>query len=549
MEKAMTVRPWLATYDERIPEEINPDAYGSVVEMLEDAMRRFAAKPAFRCFGQTLTYADTDRLSRDFAAYLQRKLEVKKGERIAVMLPNVPAFPIAMLGILRAGAAQVNVNPLYTPRELEHQLNDAGVETIVIYAGVSATLAEIVGKTGVKTVISVSPADATAATLPSPPVDERLADAVRFADALAAGADLAFTPVPLSGDDLLFLQYTGGTTGLSKGAALSHRNLVANTEQFKAFLYDALLPAEPVVVTALPLYHIFALMVNFICAFTRGAENWLVTNPRDMDGFVEILKQARCTFFTGVNTLYGGLVAHPRINEVDFSRLRYAIGGGASVMPVVSARWKALTGRDIIEGYGLSETSPVLTLNPAHADSFSATVGLPLPSTDIKLLDDAGREVPMGEAGEICARGPQVMGGYWQKPDATAAAFTADGYFRTGDVGVFDARGYLKIVDRKKDMVLVSGFNVYPNEVEAVAAACPGVAECACVGVPDEKTGEAVRLFVVKAPNTALTSDQIVAHCKIELASYKVPKQVRFIDALPKSTVGKILRRDLRAMA
>jgi long-chain acyl-CoA synthetase len=444
---------------------------------------------------------------------------------------------------------QVNVNPLYTPRELEHQLNDAGVETIVIKAGVSATLAEIIGKTAVKTVISVSPADATAATLPSPPVDERLADAVRFADALAAGADLAFTPVPLSGDDLLFLQYTGGTTGLSKGAALSHRNLVANTEQFKAFLYDALLPAEPVVVTALPLYHIFALMVNFICAFTRGAENWLVTNPRDMDGFVEILKQARCTFFTGVNTLYGGLVAHPRINEVDFSRLRYAIGGGASVMPVVSARWKALTGRDIIEGYGLSETSPVLTLNPAHVDSFSATVGLPLPSTDIKLLDDAGREVAMGEAGEICARGPQVMGGYWQKPDATAAAFTADGYFRTGDVGVFDARGYLKIVDRKKDMVLVSGFNVYPNEVEAVAAACPGVAECACVGVPDEKTGEAVRLFVVKAPNTALTSDQIVAHCKIELASYKVPKQVRFIDALPKSTVGKILRRDLRAMA
>jgi long-chain acyl-CoA synthetase len=304
-----------------------------------------------------------------------------------------------------------------------------------------------------------------------------------------------------------------------------------------------------VVVTALPLYHIFALMVNFICTFSRGAENWLVTNPRDMDGFVEILKRARCTFFTGVNTLYGGLVAHPRIKEVDFSRLRYAIGGGASVMPVTSARWKALTGRDIIEGYGLSETSPVLTLNPPGQESFSATVGLPLPSTDIKLLDDDGREVAIGETGEVCAMGPQVMRGYWEKPEANATAFTSDGYFRTGDIGVFDAAGHLKIVDRKKDLVLVSGFNVYPNEVEAVAATCPGVAECACVGVFDEKTGEAVRLFVVKAADATLTDEEIVAHCKLELASYKVPKQVRFLDALPKSAVGKILRKDLRAIA
>ena len=454
-----------------------------------------------------------------------------------------------MIGILRAGAAQVNVNPLYTPRELEHQLNDAGVETIVIFAGATPTLGEIVAKTAVKTVITVAPGDAIAAALPVPAVDPRLANAVAFADALAEGAGLEFTPVPLDGDDLLFLQYTGGTTGLSKGAALSHRNLVANTEQFKAFLYDALLPGEAVVVTALPLYHIFALMVNLICAFSRGAENWLVTNPRDMDAFVETLKQARPTFFTGVNTLYGGLVAHPRIKEVDFSRLRHAIGGGASIIPVVSARWKALTGRDIIEGYGLSETSPVLTLNPPGEEHFSATVGLPLPSTDIKLLDDEGRDVPLGEAGEVCARGPQVMRGYWEKPEANATAFTSDGYFRTGDIGVFDARGFLKLVDRKKDMVLVSGFNVYPNEVEAIAAACPGVAECACVGVPDEKTGEAVRLFVVKAANSTLTGEEIIDHCKRELASYKVPKQVRFLDALPKSTVGKILRRDLRAMA
>jgi long-chain acyl-CoA synthetase len=548
-EVAMSARPWLATYGERIPDEIDPDAYDSVVTMLEAAMRQYADRPAFRCFGQTLSYADTDRLSRDFAAYLQQRIEVKKGERVAVMLPNIPAFPIAMIGILRAGAAQVNVNPLYTPRELEHQLNDAGVETIVIFAGSTPTLAEIVAKTAVKKVITVAPGDATSAMLPGPSVDARLANAIAFTDALAEGARLAFTPVPLEGTDLLFLQYTGGTTGLSKGAALSHRNLVANTEQFKAFLHDALPPGDTVVVTALPLYHIFALMVNFICTFSRGAENWLVTNPRDMDGFVDTLEQARCTLFTGVNTLYSGLVAHPRIKDVDFSRLRYAIGGGASVMPITSARWKALTGRDILEGYGLSETSPILTLNPSGQRSFSATVGVPLPSTDIKLVDDAGREVPVGDAGEVCARGPQVMRGYWEKPEANAAAFTADGYFRTGDIGVFDARGYLKIVDRKKDLVLVSGFNVYPNEVEAVAATCPGVAECACIGVPDEKTGEAVRLFVVKTANAMLTDEQILAHCRLELASYKVPKQVRFLDALPKSTVGKILRKDLRVLA
>jgi len=545
----MSARPWMATYGGNISHEIDPDAYSSVVEMLEEAMRRFAGKAAFRCFGQTLTYADTDRLSRDFAAYLQQRLAVKKGERIAVMMPNIPAFPVAMIGILRAGAAQVNVNPLYTPRELEHQLNDAGVETIIIFAGATPTLAEIVARTAVKTVITVAPADATSATLPRPSVDPRLASTIAFSEALADGANLEFTPVPLDGNDLLFLQYTGGTTGLSKGAALSHRNLVANTEQFKAFLYDALPPGEAVVVTALPLYHIFALMVNFICGFSRGAENWLVTNPRDMDGFVEILQQARCTFFTGVNSLYGGLLAHPRIKEVDFSRLRYAIGGGAAVMPVTSARWKTLTGRDIIEGYGLSETSPVLTLNPPDRSGFSATVGLPLPSTDIKLLDDDGAETAIGNAGEVCARGPQVMRGYWEKPEANAAAFTSDGYFRTGDIGVFDAAGYLKIVDRKKDMVLVSGFNVYPNEVEAVAATCPGVAECACVGVPDEKTGEAVRLFVVRAAGASVTDEQIVAHCRLDLSSYKVPKQVRFLDALPKSTVGKILRKDLRAIA
>ena len=544
----MSNKRWLAAYGEQIPPEINPEAYGSVLEMLEGAMRRFADKPAFHCFGQTLTYADTDRLSRNFAAYLQVKLSVKKADRIAVMLPNIPAFPLAMLGIIRAGAVQVNVNPLYTPRELEHQLNDAGVEIIIAFCGVSATLAEIVDRTPVRTVISVGLGDGTSAHIPSPPVDTRLRNVIDFSVALDQGADLAIRPLVLHGEDLLFLQYTGGTTGLSKGAALSHRNLVANTEQFKAFIPDALRPGQEIVVTALPLYHIFALMVNFISCFSIGAENWLVPNAREIDGFVEILRKARCTIFTGVNTLYGGLLMHPKIAEVDFTRLRVAIGGGAAVLPTTSSKWKALTGKDILEGYGLSETSPILTLNPMTTAGFTATVGLPLPSTDIKLLDANDMETAPGEVGEICAKGPQVMKGYWLKPEADAAAFTADGYFRTGDIGVFNEQGFLKIVDRKKDMIIVSGFNVYPNEVEAVAAACAGVAECACVGKPDEKTGEAIALFVAKIPGATVTEADVIAHCRRELTAYKVPKEVRFLEALPKSNVGKILRKDLRTL-
>jgi long-chain acyl-CoA synthetase len=544
----MSCKHWVAAYGVRIPAEINPHAHGSVLAMLEGAMQQFAKRPAFRCFGQTLTYADTDRLSRQFAAYLQGSLGVKKGDRIAVMLPNIPAFALAMLGIVRAGAVQVNVNPLYTPRELEHQLTDAGVEIIVIFSGVSACLAEIIGKTAVKQVISVGLGDGTGAALASPPVDARLTKVVAFSDALEQGAHIAFRPVALSNDDLLFLQYTGGTTGLSKGAALSHGNLVANTEQLKAFIPDALRPGQEVVVTALPLYHIFALMVNFITYFSIGAENWLVPNPRDLDSFCETLRKSRLTVFTGVNTLFCGMTIHPKIKEVDFSNLRVAIGGGATVLPATSQRWKALTGKDILEGYGLSETSPILTLNPMTAAGFSATVGLPFPSTDIKLLDADDKEVALGEPGEICAKGPQVMQGYWQKPEANAAAFTADGYFRTGDIGVFDQKGFLRIVDRKKDMIIVSGFNVYPNEVEAVAAACPGVVECACIGKPDEKTGETVRLFVAKVAGATLTEDDVIAHCRRQLTAYKVPKEVRFLDALPKSNVGKILRKDLRAI-
>jgi long-chain acyl-CoA synthetase len=542
---AMPARHWTKSYGD-IPLEINPDRYGSVVELLEKAMQRYADKAAFRSFGHSLTYRDVDRLSTAFCAYLQHRVGVKKGDRIAVMAPNLAAFPIAFIGIARAGAVQVNVNPLYTPRELEHQLRDAGCETIVIFNGSTPVLAEVLSRTGVKHVITMGPGDGLGTTLPTPPVDSRLTQTVAFPSAVDEGANLARVPVALSGGDLLFLQYTGGTTGLSKGASLSHRNLVANTEQFKAFLPHAMRPGEEVIVTAIPLYHIFALMVNFITYFSVGAENWLVTNPRDMDGFVAVLKQSRPTVFMGVNTLYAGLTMHPGLKDVDWTRLRLAGGGGAAILSTTSERWRAITGSFIREGYGLSETSPVLSFNPGTITEFTGTTGLPLPSTDIKLLDDAERQAPVGQPGEICAKGPQVMRGYWQKPEANAAAFTADGYFRTGDIGVFDDGGFLKIVDRKKDMIIVSGFNVFPNEVEEVASACQGVAECACIGVPDAKTGEAVRLFVVKAPNATLTEADVIAHCRTSMTSYKVPKMVRFIDALPKSTVGKILRRELR---
>jgi long-chain acyl-CoA synthetase len=538
-------RHWTRSYGD-IPREIDPDRFRSVVELLEGAMQRYADKAAFRSFGKSLSYADVDRFSSAFCAYLQHRLGVNKGDRIAVMAPNLAAFPIAFIGIARAGAVQVNVNPLYTPRELEHQLNDAGCETIVIFNGSTPVLAEVAGRTGIKHVITAAPGDGLGAALPTPAVDARLQNGVTLAAALDEGAGLARTPVALSGDDLLFLQYTGGTTGLSKGAALSHRNLVANTEQFKAFLPYAIRGGEEVIVTAIPLYHIFALMVNFITYFSVGAENWLVANPRDMDGLVATLKESRPTVFMGVNTLYAGLTMHPGLKEVDWSRLRLAGGGGAAVVPTTSERWRAITGNFIREGYGLSETSPVLSFNPGYINEFTGTTGLPLPSTDIKLLDDNGHEAPIGQPGEICAKGPQVMRGYWQKPEANVDAFTADGYLRTGDIGVFDERGFLKIVDRKKDMVIVSGFNVFPNEVEEVATSCPGVAECACIGVPDAKTGEAVKLFVVKAPNATLTEADVIAHCRTGMTSYKVPRAVRFVEALPKSTVGKILRRELR---
>ncbi|MEZ5726735.1 MAG: AMP-binding protein [Burkholderiaceae bacterium] len=542
----MKERPWLATLREYgIPTEIETDTYASVNAMMDAAIARFADKPAFHSFGQTLSYADVDRLARDFAAWLQHQ-GVKKGDRVAVMTPNLLAFPVAFLGIIRAGAAQVNVNPLYTARELEHQLNDARVDTIVIFNGSTPTLAEIIGNTPVRRVITAGLALSADSKLPSPPVDARLTGAVPMVDALAAGAALELVPVEMGPDDLLFLQYTGGTTGLSKGAALSHHNLVANCAQIDAFMPD-ITDGEEVVVTAIPLYHIFALMVNFLTYFSHGARNWLVANPRDMDAFVEVLRQARPSVLSGVNTLFAGLTMHPKIGEVDWSRMKLACGGGSAIIEAVSDRWQGITGQFIREGYGLSETSPVLTFNPGAVPKFSGTTGLPMPSTDIKLLDENDAEVGIGEPGEVCAKGPQVMSGYFEKPEANAAAFTADGYFRTGDIGVFDERGFLKIVDRKKDMILVSGFNVFPNEVEAVASALAGVAECACIGRPDEKTGEAVVLFVVRASGSTVSVDDVIAHCRAALAAYKVPREVRFVDELPKSAVGKILRRELRS--
>ncbi len=541
----MKNRPWLKSYGS-IPSEIDADRYESVVHMLESAMANYAGKNAFCSFGKSITYAQVDALSAQFCSYLQNELGVKKGDRVAVMMPNLAAFPIAFLGIMRAGAIQVNVNPLYTPRELEHQLNDSSSETIVIFSGVSATLAEILGKTSIKKVITVSPGDGLGLELPSPPVDGRLADCVTFASALEMGNRSARFPVDITSEDVLFLQYTGGTTGLSKGATLTHRNLVANTEQYKAFMPVAIRSGEEVIVTAIPLYHIFALMVNFITYFSVGAENWLVANPRDMNGFVDVLKASKPTVFMGVNTLYAGLTMHPELKNVDWSRLRLCGGGGSAVLEATSKKWQEITGQFIREGYGLSETSPIASFNPHFINDFTGTTGLPMPSTDIKLLDEESQEVPFGGAGEVCVKGPQVMRGYWEKPDANSEAFTVDGYFKTGDIGLFTEEGYLKIIDRKKDMILVSGFNVYPNEIEAVAASCPGVAETACIGVKNEKTGEAVVLFVVKTPNSELTQDQIVAHCQKLLTAYKVPKTIHFVESLPKSTVGKILRRELR---
>jgi long-chain acyl-CoA synthetase len=542
----MTDKPWLKHYEAGIPRDIDADSYASVWAMSAEAIAKYGDAPAFSNFGADLSFADIDRLSENLAAYLQGELGLKKGDRVAIMSPNIMAFPVTMFANIRAGLVQVNVNPLYTPRELRHQLNDADTDTIVIFSGSTPVLAEIIADTPIKNIIVAGLGDCGNGALPSPPCDERLANTVAFPDALARGEKLSFTPVDIAGDDLLFLQYTGGTTGLSKGAALTHRNLVANIVQFNALLRGGIREGEEVVITALPLYHIFALMVNCLTYFTKGGRNVLITNPRDMPAFVAELGKWKFSVITGVNTLFNGLLHTPGFAELDFSALNLVGGGGTAIQEAISNKWREVTGLHITEGYGLSETSPVVTFNIPGRDEFTATIGVPVPSTDVILLDDDGGAVAAGEPGELCVKGPQVMTGYWRQEAETAAVTTADGYFRTGDVAIMTEDGRFKIVDRKKDMILVSGFNVYPNEIEAVAANMDGVLEAACIGVPDARTDEAVKLFVVKMPEAQVSAEEVIAFCRENLTAYKVPRQVAFIDELPKSPVGKILRRELR---
>jgi long-chain acyl-CoA synthetase len=542
----MTDKPWIKLYKPGVPQEIDADSYPSTWAMCQEAIAKYGDAPAFSNFGADLSFNDIDRLSENLAAYLQGELGLKKGDRVAIMSPNIMAFPVTMFANMRAGLVQVNVNPLYTPRELQHQLNDADTDTIVIFSGSTPVLAEIIGETKIRNVIVADLGDCGNGALPSPPMDERLSGVVSFTDALAAGEKLSFTPVDISGGDLLFLQYTGGTTGLSKGAELTHRNLVANILQFTLPLGADIREREEVVITALPLYHIFALMVNCLSYFTKGGRNVLITNPRDMPGFVKELSNWKFSVITGVNTLFNGLLHTPGFAELDFSALHLVGGGGTAIQEAISNKWREVTGLHITEGYGLSETSPVVTFNVAGQDEFTATIGIPLPSTDVSLRGEDGKEVAMGEPGELCVKGPQVMQGYWRKPDDTAAVTTADGYFCTGDIAILTEEGRFKIVDRKKDMILVSGFNVYPNEIEAVVANMAGVLEAACIGVPDERTDEAVKLFVVKMPEADVTDEEVIAFCRENLAAYKVPRQIAYIDELPKSPVGKILRRELR---
>ncbi len=538
-------KPWFAQYDDWMPQAIDVSQYENYIEMLSESAERYADRTAFSNFGTTKTYAEIMSLSRDFAAYLQNELGVKKGDRVAVMLPNTMVFPVAMFGILRAGGVQVNVNPMYTARELEHQLNDADTETIVVFSGSSATLADVIDNTRIKNVIVAGLDDLVEKGLPSPAPDERLGNAMAFLNALAKGAAQQFSEPKIGSDDLMFLQYTGGTTGLSKGAMLSHGNLVANILQFESCVKEFTQDGDDVVITAIPLYHIFALMVNTLSYVRFGATNVLITNPQDMPAFVAEWAKWKVSVFTGVNTLYNGLLHTPGFSDLDFSSLNYSLGGGAPVQKVVSEKWKSVTGKHIKEGYGLSETSPVLTVNPFGMTDFRSSIGVPLPSTDITLRDEQGNDVALGERGELCAKGPQVMQGYWRNEEATAACMTDDGYFCTGDIAIMDDTGFFRIVDRKKDMILVSGFNVFPNEIEAEVAGVEGVLECACIGVPDDKTGEAVKVFVVKS-SESVTEDDIRSYCRDRLTAYKVPKHIVFLDALPKSTVGKILRRELR---
>ena len=552
----MAEKPWLKEYAEGVPAEIDVNEFSSVVDILERSCENFRNKPAYENFDTSISYDELDRLTQDFASYLQNVLGFNKGDRIAVMMPNLLQYPVAIFGILRAGMVVVNVNPLYTPRELEHQLNDSGARAIVIVENFCTTLQQVIENTKVEVVITTQVGD----LLPFPKrplinfVLKRIKKAVPawsipgtipFRTALARGKAQPYNHVTLTQQDIAFLQYTGGTTGLSKGATLLHGNIVANVLQAKAWVSTVVDEDGEIIITALPLYHIFALTANCLVFMALGAKNVLITNPRDMPGFVKELAKHRFTAFTGVNTLFNGLLNTPGFAELDFSPLKMTLGGGAAVQQAVAESWRKVTGKPLTEAYGLTETSPAACMNPFTKPDWNGTIGVPISSTLVVLRDDDNKDVPLGEPGELCIKGPQVMQGYWQKPEENAKVFTEDGFLKTGDIATMDAQGYFKIVDRKKDMILVSGFNVFPNEIEAEVAKHPGVLECACIGVPDEKSGEAVKVFIVKK-DPELTAESVKAHCKEHLTGYKVPKQIAFLNELPKSNVGKILRKELR---
>ena len=542
---------WFKNYPKDVAHEIDFQGNNSLLDIFNQSVEQYQNNIAFSNFGAELSFNDVDQLSTNFAAYLQHQLQVEKGDRIALMCPNTISFPVAMWGIIKVGAVQVNVNPQYTSRELEHQLNDAQVDTIVIFSPSTKVLADIVENTSIKNIITIELDDLIGKGLPTTPVDERLTSTISFLGALAQGKQLALTTVDLTPDDLLYLQYTGGTTGLSKGAMLSHGNIMANVMQYKEFAKANIEFGNEIVITAIPMYHIFALTANALCYFFFGAKNILVTNPRDMASFVKVWQNNKATFFTGVNTLFNGLLHTSGFDEADFSALKLTIGGGAAVQSAVAEKWQKVTGNRLQEGYGLSETSPILTLNFGDRSNsnghYVSGIGTAVPSTELSIRDDDGNVVAQGEAGELCAKGPQVMVGYWHNEQATKEAMTVDGYFKTGDVALLDDQGFFHIVDRKKDMIIVSGFNVYPNEIEAEIANMPGILESACIGIEDERTGEAVKVFAVKEGDAqTLTEQDIIDFCRQGLAGYKVPKHIEFIDEIPKSSVGKILRRELK---
>lgn len=548
---------WHKGYDAGVPYEINPNEYSSINDVLEVGFTKFKDLPAFHNMGTTLSYADIELLSRKFASYLQNDLQLQKGDRVAIMMPNILQYPVALFGVLRAGLIAVNVNPLYTPRELEHQLKDAGCKAIVIFANSACVLEKVLANTPVKTVILTEIGDML--KFPKNYIVNfviknvkkmvpafNIPNAIDFMDCLSKGNADKFKKADVKLEDTAFLQYTGGTTGVAKGAILTHKNIVANMIQARAWIKNLITDGKEIIITPLPLYHIFSLTANCFIFNSVGALNVLITNPRDIPGFVNELKKWKFTAITGVNTLFNGLLNNEEFKKLDFSHLKVSLGGGMAVQKSVADRWKQVTGRPLIEAYGLTETSPAACINPMTLKDYNGLIGLPLPSTEIEIKDDNGKTMPLGEIGEICVRGPQVMAGYYNRPDETEKVMTKDGFFKTGDLGYMNEQGYSKIVDRKKDMILVSGFNVFPNELEDVISQHPKVLECAAIGVPDEKSGEAVKVFIVKK-DEGLTKEDLMKFCREQLTSYKVPKTIEFRTELPKSNVGKILRKDLRA--